>query len=161
MRASILAILVAASLVPLVPPADAHGGGFSGGGRGAFFHSHGFARFGFPFNNNAFAFNNGVGFGRAGFPFNNNAFAFNNGVGFGHRGVGWGSSGFGFGALLGGVPYGVDVAGQGSGQAPNVVVVTVPAPTPPARLADERPSIETTPQGVTIIRGPGSMHIAQ
>ena len=34
-----------------------------------------------------------------------------------------------------------------------------PPPRPPRLAADERPSVETTAQGVTIIRGPGSRHL--
>ena len=51
------------------------------------------------------------------------------------------------------------------GQAPAAGVPEAPPvgyalPTPPpARIADERPSVETTSQGVVIIRGPGSRHV--
>jgi hypothetical protein len=44
--------------------------------------------------------------------------------------------------------------------APAAGLVGFPPPRPPV-AQDERASVETTPQGVTIIRGPGSRHIAE
>jgi hypothetical protein len=60
--------------------------------------------------------------------------------------------GFGFG--------GFD-AGAGFGGAPGIVMLNAPpvAAAAPARpMIDDRPSVERTAQGVTIIRGPGSHH---
>ena len=70
---------------------------------------------------------------------------------------GWGSGAFGGGwapVALG------DVGGFPTASAePRVIVVAMPAANgPPRRLEEARPTVEQTPSGVTIIRGPGSQH---
>jgi len=70
---------------------------------------------------------------------------------------GWGSGAFagGFGALgeVGGFPAG------GPAVEPRVIVLAMPAANAPPRRSEEaRPTVEQTPSGVTIIRGPGSQH---
>jgi hypothetical protein len=72
-------------------------------------------------------------------------------------GSGFGAFGGGFGGPVafgeGGFP---DV---GAGAEPRVIVVAAPFGAPPARRAEEeRATVEQTPSGVTIIRGPGSRH---
>jgi len=68
---------------------------------------------------------------------------------------GWGS-----GAFAGGFGYGAlgDVGGFPAASAePRVIVVAMPAASAtPRRPEDERPTVEQTASGVTIIRGPGA-----
>jgi hypothetical protein len=78
---------------------------------------------------------------------------------FGTWSGGWGSRAFGgFGApvALGGGGF----ADSGGGTVePRVIVVAMPAANaPPRRPEEARPTVEETPSGVTIIRGPGSQH---
>jgi len=40
-----------------------------------------------------------------------------------------------------------------------VIVVAPPAPTPALETREAHATVETTPQGVTVIRGPGSHHL--
>jgi hypothetical protein len=52
--------------------------------------------------------------------------------------------------------YRSDAAPYAESTAPEPVVV--PAPLPPRRIGDDRPTVEHTDVGVTIIRGPGLNH---
>jgi hypothetical protein len=56
----------------------------------------------------------------------------------------------------GGGYYGSGAAPYAESTAPEPVVV--PAPPPPRRIGDDRPTVEHTDVGVTIIRGPGLNH---
>jgi hypothetical protein len=71
---------------------------------------------------------------------------------------GWGGGAFGggFGAP---VAFG-DVGGfaEGGAAEPRVIVVAAPFREPARRAEDERPTVEQTASGVTIIRGVGSRH---
>jgi hypothetical protein len=62
-------------------------------------------------------------------------------------------------AELGFLPWGDELAP--AGEVPVAVVPAALPPRPPVSLADERPRVETTSDGVTIVRGPGSHHIAR
>ena len=79
---------------------------------------------------------------------------------FGSWQGGWGSGAFGgFGApvALGGVGGFADSGG--AAVEPRVIVLAMPAANaPPRRPEEARPTVEQTPSGVTIIRGPGSQH---
>jgi len=76
-------------------------------------------------------------------------------VGPGDWGLGWG---WGGGGGDGGWGWGEPAAAGLAEPAPSPGLGMLPPP-PPMRTADERPSVESTPQGVTIVRGPGSHHL--
>lgn len=140
MRASIvLALLI---LLGAVPAAQAEGGG--GGGRAGAFSFSGIHRFG---GAQRFA------------PSRRFAFQRRN---FGFGGWEWGAP------FVGPYDWGDwgDWAGApaGYGALPGYGLAALPPPPPPFRThdeRDERASVETTAQGVTIIRGPGSRHIGR
>jgi hypothetical protein len=72
----------------------------------------------------------------------------------------------GFGFVDPGLPFPIGFAGTGDSMPINSGISSLfpanPAwsafPTPLPPLANERATIETTPEGVTIVRGPGSRH---
>jgi hypothetical protein len=98
-------------------------------------HFHGFHQFGF----HQFGFHQ---FGR---------FPFNRGAGLAY---GYGYAPFGL--------YGGDyVPPQEPASSPIVMLGQQPPSAPLPSAADLRPSVEETSSGVTIIRGPGSKHIAR
>jgi hypothetical protein len=61
--------------------------------------------------------------------------------------------------LFDGSGYGYG-SGYGISAPPVVVIDREPPPAPPRPAAEARPSVETTPSGVQIVRGPGSRHVA-
>jgi hypothetical protein len=78
---------------------------------------------------------------------------------FFHRHPGFGPLVFGAPLVFPGGYYGSDI---GPGTPPVVVLSEAPttaAPPPQLPELDQRPSIETTAEGVVIVRGPGSHHI--
>jgi len=59
--------------------------------------------------------------------------------------------------------FGDDLGYEPPPAAPEVIVAlppAAPAPAPVTSERDERATVETTPSGVTIVRGPGSHHMA-
>jgi hypothetical protein len=56
--------------------------------------------------------------------------------------------------------WGGDWAANGGNAVAPPAPAFLPPPRPAGYAADTRPSVETTAQGVTIIRGPGSHHLA-
>lgn len=89
----------------------------------------------------------------SGFAFNNGAFFPSRFRGFGLEqtgGFSWPFGGFGGGFVDNPNPSTVVLGNTGPGF----------GPAPPSRAAsDDRPTVETTPSGVQIVRGPGSRHI--
>ncbi len=162
MRLPLLLVLLVT--LPVLPASAGRGGG--SGGHGAFGAApfRGFPqRHFFPFGVSPNRFP-GASYGLSA-SFGNSPAGFSAPNGFGGRH----GSGYGFGGLYGFAPpyagffpdwdwgWGGNWAWDGGG-AP-----AIPAALPPDRplryAAQERPSVETTPEGVTIIRGPGSHHL--
>jgi hypothetical protein len=78
-----------------------------------------------------------------------------------HRNPEFGPFAFGAPLILPGGYFAGDVA---SGTPPVIMLSEVPATTasalpPPRPAAEQRPSVETTAEGVVVVRGPGSHHI--
>jgi hypothetical protein len=72
-----------------------------------------------------------------------------------------GFSPFAFGAPLV-VPDQYFGSGAASGTPPVIMLGEAPAvaaPMPPVPVVEQRPSVETTAEGVVIVRGPGSHHL--
>jgi hypothetical protein len=79
---------------------------------------------------------------------------------FFHPNPGFGPFAFGAPLIL---PGGYFAGGVASGT-PVIMLseapaTTAPAPAPPRPAAEQRPSVETTAEGVVVVRGPGSHHI--
>lgn len=76
---------------------------------------------------------------------------------FFHRHPGFGPFVFGAPLVFPGGYYGSDI---GPGTPPVIMLSETPAAPPPLPAVEQRPSVETTPEGVVIVRGPGSHHLA-
>lgn len=77
---------------------------------------------------------------------------------FFHRHAGFGQLVFAAPLVFPGGYYGSDI---GPGMPPVIMLSEAPvaAPPPPLAAVDQRPSVETTADGMVIVRGPGSRHI--
>lgn len=75
---------------------------------------------------------------------------------FFRRHPGFGPFAFGAPLVFPGGYYGSDI---GPGTPPVIMLSEPPAPPPQLPAVEQRPSVETTAEGVVIVRGPGSHHI--
>jgi hypothetical protein len=161
----LLTLLLGTALAATVPsPAAAMGNGGGGMHSHAGMHAHATVRVAsrsvFPFISPFIPLTNGVVFPTS-FVFHNNSVVFNkrfnrfNRFGFANQspffspGFGWWDSS---------LPWTV----PSYDQQPRIIVVNAASPQPPVAPAEPaKVTVETTPSGVQVVRGPGSRHLSR